>query len=70
MTSEAAFEHAARLAGAEVEAGVARVCAAVSRARQRHAVECEDCGQDIDPRRLAAVPEAVCCASCQEDRER
>jgi len=32
--------------------------------------ECASCGEDIDPRRLAAQPEAPLCVTCQERRER
>jgi DnaK suppressor protein len=31
---------------------------------------CRDCGQDIDPRRLAALPYAVLCTECATRRER
>lgn len=30
---------------------------------------CEDCGEEISLQRLAARPEALCCASCQAARE-
>jgi DnaK suppressor protein len=30
---------------------------------------CRDCGQEIDPRRLAALPHAMYCADCAERRE-
>lgn len=30
---------------------------------------CDECGQDIDPRRLAAVPYAVLCAECADRAE-
>jgi DnaK suppressor protein len=31
---------------------------------------CRDCGQDIDPRRLAAVPYALLCTECASRSER
>jgi DnaK suppressor protein len=31
---------------------------------------CRDCGQDIDPRRLAALPYAVLCTECAARNER
>lgn len=31
---------------------------------------CRDCEQDIDPRRLAALPYAVLCTECAQRRER
>jgi RNA polymerase-binding transcription factor len=31
---------------------------------------CRDCGQEIDPRRLAALPYAVLCTECATRRER
>jgi len=30
---------------------------------------CEDCGQKIPEARLARIPNANCCVSCQEERE-
>lgn len=32
--------------------------------------ECEDCGEDIPPARLAAAPFATRCIHCQENFER
>lgn len=31
--------------------------------------ECVDCGQEINPRRVEALPGAETCVSCQADRE-
>lgn len=31
---------------------------------------CMDCGDEIDPARLEAKPDAVCCMDCQNKRER
>lgn len=31
---------------------------------------CEDCGTDIPPERLKAVPNAACCVVCQSVRDR
>jgi RNA polymerase-binding transcription factor len=31
---------------------------------------CEECGHDIEPARLAAMPEVAVCRECQERRER
>lgn len=30
---------------------------------------CNDCGDEIDPKRLAAMPDAVTCIDCQTLRE-
>jgi DnaK suppressor protein len=30
---------------------------------------CADCGQEIDERRLKVKPFAVCCVSCQSEKE-
>jgi len=32
--------------------------------------DCLDCGEDIDPRRLHAVKNAVRCISCQDDHDK
>ena len=31
---------------------------------------CEECGEEIGEGRLSAVPFALCCSACQEERER
>jgi DnaK suppressor protein len=31
---------------------------------------CDECGEDIEPRRLDARPTASCCVSCKEEQER
>jgi DnaK suppressor protein len=31
---------------------------------------CDECSDSIDPRRLAIIPHADCCFSCQAERER
>ena len=30
---------------------------------------CEECGQEIDEKRLALLPFAICCVDCQKERE-
>ncbi len=47
-----------------------RVAAALRRIAQDEYGECVRCGESIDPRRLAAQPEAPLCVPCQELRER
>ena len=47
-----------------------RVEAALRRIAQHEYGECVRCGESIDPRRLAAQPEAPLCVACQELRER
>lgn len=41
-----------------------RVCAALQRIDRGEFGRCERCGERIDPRRLAALPEAERCLSC------
>ncbi len=41
-----------------------RVCAALRRLDRDDYGRCERCGEAIDPRRLAAMPEAERCVSC------
>lgn len=45
---------------------------AISRilARKNLTGECEDCGEDIEALRLAALPSARRCIKCQEEYER
>ncbi len=52
----------------ERDAGVARICAAL--ARHRGATDCAECGEEIEPERLAAVPSARLCVGCRTEFER
>lgn len=36
----------------------------------REGTACVDCGEDIDPRRVAAMPGCLRCRGCQEEHER
>jgi RNA polymerase-binding transcription factor len=59
----------ARLTDAERrEAG--QIDAALARIDAGEYGTCVDCEQEIDPRRLAALPDALLCAECAERRER
>lgn len=44
---------------------------AISRSLERKNIsgECHDCGEDIEPKRLAALPSALRCISCQDAHE-
>lgn len=69
------------MAGAETLATVdqAQAAQALAELQQLHAARkrlddgsygtCLDCGEEIDPRRLAALPAAALCASCQAAHE-
>jgi len=48
---------------------VAMVDAALARMREDSYGECIDCGDDIEEKRLIALPTAARCMSCQEARE-
>ena len=55
---------------AEAEAReVARIDAALARMREDTYGECVECGEDIEEKRLIALPTASRCLSCQEGRE-
>jgi DnaK suppressor protein len=43
---------------------------ALDRIRQGSFGECAECGSDIEPKRLEAIPWARYCVKCQEARER
>jgi DnaK suppressor protein len=43
---------------------------ALERLRQGSFGECAECGGDIEPKRLEAIPWARYCVNCQEARER
>ena len=43
---------------------------ALERIRQGNYGECAECGGDIEPKRLEALPWARYCVACQEARER
>jgi DnaK suppressor protein len=47
-----------------------RIDAALARIDQGSYGACADCGEEIEPRRLAALPHAVRCQDCEEARER
>ncbi|MGH7325695.1 MAG: TraR/DksA family transcriptional regulator [Candidatus Rokuibacteriota bacterium] len=47
-----------------------RLRAALARAERGEYGICEECGEDIAGRRLAALPDVVTCLDCQERRER
>ncbi len=49
---------------------VAQIDAAIARIDAGEYGICRDCGQEIDPRRLGALPYAVLCAECASHRER
>ncbi len=47
-----------------------QIDAALSRLDAGEYGDCTDCGQEIDPRRLAALPYALLCTECATRRER
>jgi DnaK suppressor protein len=47
-----------------------RLRAALARAERGEYGVCEECGEDIGDRRLAALPDVITCLGCQERRER
>lgn len=48
---------------------LARIDAALARMDQGRYGTCADCGEEIEPRRLRALPHAVRCQGCEEARE-
>lgn len=38
--------------------------------RKNPSIECADCGNDIEPKRRAALPSATLCIGCKEAEER
>jgi RNA polymerase-binding transcription factor DksA len=46
-----------------------QVDAALTRIEQGRYGQCQDCGCEIPPERLDAVPYAVCCVRCEKKRE-
>jgi DnaK suppressor protein len=54
---------------AHAAAELAQVHDALRRIAEGHYGECLDCGDPIDPRRLAALPATAYCASCQAVHE-
>ena len=48
---------------------LAHIDAAIARIDAGEYGICRDCGQEIDPRRLAALPYAALCAECASHRE-
>lgn len=61
VVDEVAMAHAA----AELD----QVVAALRRLREGSYGECQDCGEPIDERRLAALPATPFCTDCQVQRE-
>jgi DnaK suppressor protein len=55
---------------AHASAELAAIHAALRRLDDGSFGQCVDCGDAIDLRRLTALPEAACCAPCQEVHER
>ena len=49
---------------------LAQIDAAIARVEAGEYGVCADCDQDIDPRRLAALPYALLCTECASRRER
>ncbi len=49
---------------------LAMIDAAIARIDEGEYGACIDCGLDIDPRRLAALPYALLCTECAQGRER
>jgi DnaK suppressor protein len=49
---------------------IQQIDAAIERIEAGEYGICRDCGQEIDPRRLAALPYAVLCTECATRRER
>jgi DnaK suppressor protein len=47
-----------------------RIDAAIARMDQGIYGACLDCGEEIEPRRLRALPHALRCQGCEETRER
>lgn len=48
---------------------IAQIDSAIARVDSGEYGVCHDCGQDIDPRRLAALPYALLCTECAARRE-
>ena len=59
-------DQAAELAALEVTSRLAARRRAVARPAR---TDCADCGDPIEARRLAVVPNAIRCAECQSDHE-
>ncbi len=49
---------------------IAQIDAALARVEAGEYGVCRDCGQEIDPRRLDALPYALLCTECASHRER
>jgi len=49
---------------------LSRIDAAIARMDQGGYGVCADCGEEIEPRRLRALPHALRCQGCEEARER
>lgn len=48
---------------------IGQIDAAIARVEAGEYGVCRDCEQEIDPRRLAAVPSALLCTECAQRRE-
>src|SRR5262249_12478741 len=68
----AAFNHTRYISDVKEEIHLS-ICEAARRALARledgEFGYCMDCGEEISPKRLAAVPWAECCVECQSERE-
>ena len=70
MAAAESMSTVADAAGDRASQELAQVTAALRRLEEGHYGACQDCGQDIDPRRLAALPATAFCTSCQAVHER
>lgn len=59
-----------RASGLEEADRIGGVAMVLSRMTGESRPDCLDCGEDIDPRRLHAVKNAVRCISCQDDHDK
>jgi len=59
-----------RATGIEEADRIGGVALVLSRMTGESRPDCLDCGEDIDPRRLHAVKNAVRCISCQDDHDK
>jgi len=59
-----------RASGIEEADRIGGVAMVLSRMTGESRPDCLDCGEDIDPRRLHAVKNAVRCISCQDDHDK
>ena len=59
-----------RASGLEEADRIGGVALVLSRMTGESRPDCLDCGEDIDPRRLHAVKNAVRCKPCQDDHDK